>query len=239
MGCGKGYLTFALHTYLMNQFSHSMQINTRGVDIRPKLIAEVNAIAKSLGPIYSGLQFVEGTIESSLKNDDLSHLDILVALHACDTATDDALWYGIQRSAEWIVTAPCCHKQVRTQLDPFLVTSTHHPMKEVLRHRIYRERMAEMVTDSLRALLLEYCHYDITVFEFIGGEHTSKNVMIAARKRRVNRNERELNIVRDKIYHLASLHGITRHRLGEWMGIFSSNDDVRNIRSAKQMPPLY
>jgi len=253
MGCGRGYLTFALHTYLTNHHTfNNAQIITRGVDIRPKLVAEVNDIALSLGRSYSGLQFIQGTIDSLHTNyhELLSPLDILVALHACDTATDDAIWFGIQRSAALIVTAPCCHKEVRIQLDPFISSQMEHPMRDILRHGIYRERMSEMITDSLRALLIEYSHYDVQVFEFVGGEHTSKNVMITAKKRKVERNAHELEILRERITSLVSLYGIRSHHLADRMGIplkddpssILNTDDITTkyqIRDAKNMPPMF
>ena len=126
-------------------------------------------------------------------------LDVLVALHACDTATDDALWCGITNHARVIVTVPCCHKQVRRQLELASATAAADgpaalggPLSAALRHGIYRERLAETVTDALRALLLEISGYDVSVFEFIGGEHTAKNVMIAATLRSRSRDSDEI-----------------------------------------------
>jgi hypothetical protein len=124
-------------------------------------------------------------------NTDLSEenkMDVLIALHACDTATDDAIWAGIRGGASIIVTAPCCQKQIRKQLDRYVESkeidgNNKDGVLEILQHGIYREREAEMITDTVRSLLLEYCGYTTTVFEFIGGEHTAKNVMIAAVKR--------------------------------------------------------
>jgi hypothetical protein len=194
MGCGRGYLTFSLHHYLQQNLD---RVTTRGIDMRPKLVEEMNVIASRLE--MKGLSFETGTIDSFLESatvspatrrmDDTTHnLDLLIALHACDTATDDAIWSGVQSHAHIIVVAPCCHKQIRPQLDAMVANtskcpSIQHPYFDVLRHGIYRERMAETVTDSMRALLLELAHYQVKVFEFIGGEHTSKNVMITAVKR--------------------------------------------------------
>jgi hypothetical protein len=111
----------------------------------------------------------------------------------------------------------------------------HHPLDQVLRHNIYRERMAEMVTDSIRALLLEIANYQTQVFEFIGGEHTSKNVMITAVKRKKERSDKELEDLRRKLKELASLHGVGEQRLAKWM----KEDVGRGVKiSSKKMPPL-
>ena len=110
-----------------------------------------------------------------------SHGDVLIALHACDTATDDALWCGIANQARIIVVAPCCHKEVRRRFEQASRSRRKGQPAlggvlggTALRHGIYRERTAEMVTDTLRAMLLEIAGYDVSVFEFIGGEHTGE-----------------------------------------------------------------
>jgi hypothetical protein len=173
-------------------------------------------------------------------------LDVLIALHACDTATDDALWSGIARQANVIVVAPCCHKQVRSQLDVHASKNPQHPLADVLRHNIYRERLAETATDSIRALLLEIAGYNVQVFEFIGGEHTSKNVMITAVKQnedRIQRSEKELLALRKRLQDLASLHGVREQKLAKWMGEIlqeeSNSTETPPVPvSARNMPPL-
>jgi hypothetical protein len=99
---------------------------------------------------------------------------MLIALHACDTATDLAIAAGIRNKAAHIITAPCCHKQIRKDMD------TQNELAPLLRYGILEERQAELVTDGIRALLLEAHHYKTKVFEFISTEHTAKNVMITA-----------------------------------------------------------
>ena len=233
MGCGRAYLTFSLHHYLNERYE---SITTTGIDVRPKLINEINGIAKGLGGNFDTLNFEEGTIENLVTqastttttkrqeeendDDDDPSLSILVALHACDTATDDALYSGIAQKADVIVVAPCCHKQVRPQLNAhFSSTRQTHPLSSILKHGVYRDRISEQVTDSLRALLLEYAGYQVKVFEFIGGEHTSKNVMITAiRNRSVNRDKKpDTKAIWQEIRSLASLHGISQHKLAQWM----------------------
>lgn len=217
--------------------------------MRPKQVQEISEIARSLGTPFDALTFEEGTIADFLSagSDEegpisSSSLDVLIALHACDTATDDALWSGIARQANVIVVAPCCHKQVRPQLDAHASKNPQHPLADVLRHNIYRERLAETATDSIRALLLEIAGYNVQVFEFIGGEHTSKNVMITAVKQsddRIQRSEKDLLALRKRVQDLASLHGIREQRLVKWMGeTLQENFKDAQPLSARNMPPL-
>jgi Methyltransferase domain len=243
MGCGRGYITFALHSFLYQTVRESnVLVSSRGIDVRPKLVNEVSAIASSLGAEFRHLQFETGTIESFLaecqaqQSDQEIEMDgdatketslsVFIALHACDTATDDALWSAVSRKANVIVVAPCCHQQVRPQLNAAATNNPLHPYADILKHNIYRERIAETVTDSLRALLLELNGlYKVQVFEFIGGEHTSKNVMITAVRRNsqhvdIDKTDRPLYQSRlNKIRALAELHGVRNHKLAEWMGV--------------------
>ena len=171
----------------------------------------------------------------------------MIALHhACDSVTDDAIWYGMLQQSDIIVLPPCCHKQVRQQLDQCLsttTTSTSHPLGSVLQHNVYKERMAEMVTDSIRALLLELANYQTQVFEFVGGEHTSKNVMITAVKRTKKQTVKEQSELRTKLKALATLHGVVNQQLAKWMNVELS-DNVPSTTtttmklSTKKMPPL-
>lgn len=269
MGCGRGYLTFSLHSYLVQKFE---TVESVGIDIRPKLVTEMNWIASSLGNSFEGVSFKEGSIEelvldsnnggvdsdaiSATPNTD-KKLDILIALHACDTATDDALWCGISRQADIIVVAPCCHKQVRPQLNAHLTNKSKgkgkqdpHPLADMLRHNVYRERHAEMVTDSMRALLLELAGYQVQVFEFIGGEHTAKNVMITAirlptpKEGTSQPNQKLLT----RLEELAALHGVRQQKLATWMGesflgenspLLPSNQAMTSSKkSPRSMPPL-
>jgi hypothetical protein len=254
MGCGRGYLTFALHSYLMQQYGNrSIEVATKGIDVRHKLVYEISQIAQSLGPDFEGLSFETGSIDSKISStDDNDHLNsnhdggmnghsstitstetqfmeeqtaetlqVLIALHACDTATDDALWWGISRQVHVMVVAPCCHKQVRPQLNQYVRRQLPpgEPLLEILRHGIYRERMAETVTDSMRALLLELAHYQVQVFEFIGGEDTSKNVMITAVRKRHPRSKAELEQLQRRLQGLAATYGIQQQQLAMEMGI--------------------
>ena len=166
MGAGKGYLTFAVYDYFNN--TAGVRANVTGVEARAELVELCNRIARRAG--FDRLQFQTGLIQDFT----LPRTDLLIALHACDTATDDAIFKGVEAGASVIITAPCCHKELRPQM------RAPEALRGVLRHGILLEREAEAVTDSLRALLLERAGYRVKVFEFISTEHTRKNTMIAA-----------------------------------------------------------
>jgi SAM-dependent methyltransferase len=168
MGAGKGYLTFALYDYLVNYCGLKPQMT--GLEIRPKLVADANALARRCG--FTGLRFEAQDIHAY----EITGVDMLIALHACDTLTDVAIAAGIQSGASIILVAPCCHKQVRRQMH------TTARLQPLLKHGILEERQAELITDGVRALLLEGHGYQTRVFEFVSLEHTNKNVMIAAVK---------------------------------------------------------
>jgi hypothetical protein len=169
-----------------------------GVEARPELVALDNQIAHETG--RSKLSFVAGTIQDA----HLPALDVLIALHACDTATDDAIARGIKADASLIVVAPCCQKEVRQQLRAAPV------LAPALRHGIFQERHAEFATDALRALLLEWAGYDTKVFEFISSEHTGKNLMIAATKKQ---GMARGDVAAAKVRELAAFYGVTHQSL--------------------------
>ena len=171
MGSGKGYLTFALYDYLHNILN--LDAKVRGVEFREDMVALCNDIAKSSS--FNKLSFLQGTIED-FKD---PNFNILIALHACDTATDDAIFKGIKASADLIVVAPCCHKQVRREMEKSKAPET---LSFLLKNGVFLERQAEMVTDGLRALILQHFGYKTKVMEFVSDVHTPKNVMIVATK---------------------------------------------------------
>lgn len=201
MGCGKGYLTFAAHDYFNRVRRRDAHV--RGVEARADLVELCNRVAQETG--RSGLEFQTGSIATTT----LPALDILIALHACDTATDDALAKGVQGGAALLVVAPCCQKELRPQLTAAPV------LAPALRHGIFQERHAEFATDALRALLLEWAGYDTKVFEFISTEHTAKNLMIAATRRAdTARTEEAAARVRE----LAAFYGIKSQALARHLG---------------------
>jgi hypothetical protein len=164
-GSGKHYLTFALHQFLR---SHSLSNSVLGVEQREELVTKGRHVAEKLG--CQNLEFTASAISST----DINTADLVVALHACDTATDDALLKAIEMKARYICVAPCCHQYVRQRLSP------PPDLDAILRHGILAERFADGLTDSLRVLMLESLGYQTKLFEFIAPEHTAKNVMITA-----------------------------------------------------------
>ncbi|MBX3622660.1 MAG: SAM-dependent methyltransferase [Rhizobacter sp.] len=168
-GSGKGYLTFAIHDWL--QHVKQVDAHVTGVELRPDMVALCNQAIAHLG--LTGLHIEEGDVRSYHPQ----ALNVMIALHACDTATDHAIHLGIRAGADIIMCSPCCHKQLRPQL------LSPHPLAPILQHGVHLGQEAEMLTDGLRALLLEACGYDTQVFEFVSLEHTSKNKMILAVKR--------------------------------------------------------
>ncbi len=172
MGAGKGYLTFAMYDYLSNKLKKKVELT--GVELRKELVENCNVIANQAK--FNGLRFVQGTIEKT----DIPETDILIALHACDTATDEAIFRGITMGATVIVCSPCCHKQVRRDLE------TSGVLSEITQFGILAERQAEILTDTIRALILEAYGYRTNVAEFIATEHTPKNLIISAVKKKLN-----------------------------------------------------
>lgn len=168
MGSGKGYLTFALYDYLTNDRKRTVKVT--GIELRDELVNYCNDIADKCG--FEDLNFQNCLIQDY----DNKKIDILIALHACDTATDDAIAKGIVANAALVICAPCCHKQIRQQVKGVTQESP------LLKYGIFKERQFEMVTDTIRALILEKNQYQTKVFEFISNEHTRKNVMLVGAK---------------------------------------------------------
>ena len=201
MGSGKGYLTFALYDYLVNEKGLPVQLT--GVELRPALVDLCNEIARNNE--FEQLEFVTGDIH---QYEPPGGIDMLIALHACDTATDEALAKGIQAEADILVVAPCCQKQVRRDME------LSDELRPVLQYGILLERQAELLTDGLRALYLEEVGYRTKVFEFISTEHTPKNVMITATRGRPRPQARE------QIKALKSRFGLKRHHLEDLLSDF-------------------
>jgi len=168
MGSGKGYLTFALYDYLTNSLKQNIKMI--GVELRPELVSLCMEIREACG--FNGLEFVSKDI-NDFKSDEV---DILIALHACDTATDSAIFKGIRSNANLIVCAPCCHKQVRRDM------KERSKFNSITKHGIFKERQAEMLTDTLRTLIMEKEGYKTKAFEFISNDHTRKNIMLVGKK---------------------------------------------------------
>jgi SAM-dependent methyltransferase len=278
LGCGKAYLTFALHYYLstLQNSSSFSSVRTYGVDFQPSMIANNQQITEQLGyPFQNQLNFYSRSIEDLMKSmnegNQMAHLSIsnvlgfitssdisisndlkrsitpmqvLVALHACDTATDDAIYLGIRLSVDVIILAPCCHKQLRPQLNRYSkkivqtnareleTTATSsvqpNPLPSILMHNIYRERYSEMLTDSLRADILEAAGYDTKIIEFIDGIHTPKNIMIIGVRNQFRRRQETVSSISlnkqlsDKIEGNLKVYGIDDFKL--WKLIHEQSD---------------
>jgi len=214
MGCGKGYLTFATAALLGDK------AEVTGLERRPELVAECNRLAAAHG-FAPRLRFIAGDIPAPSSNASAAtppaaaSLEALIALHACDTATDDALAAGIAAGARLLVVSPCCHREVRAQL------TVPPVLHDALRHGILHEREAEIITDALRAQLLEYAGYRAKVFEFISPEHTSKNLMIAAVREHAPDSaelarRRPALVARIRAY--AAFYGLREQRLARHLG---------------------
>lgn len=171
LGCGNAYLTFAAFRYLT--VVKGLDVNATGVDIKGQARAHNTQVAEQLG-VGDRLRFVESTIAAASVSE---APDLVLALHACDTATDEALARAVRWQAPVILAAPCCHHDLQRQLSSGSVPDAY---KLVTRHGILRERMADVLTDALRAALLRMVGYRVDVIEFVDSQHTPRNVLIRA-----------------------------------------------------------
>lgn len=165
-GCGKSYLTFAMYYYL--KILKGYQISIIGLDLKQDVIEECNRLSEKYG--YDKLHFLVGDIASYQGS---RHIDVVVTLHACDTATDYALYQAVSWGADVILSVPCCQHELNRQI-------RNDVLAPVLKHGIIKERMSALITDALRAGLLETKGYQVQLLEFIDMEHTPKNIMIRA-----------------------------------------------------------
>lgn len=207
MGSGKGYLTFALYDYLHSVLKLDAEVV--GVEYRQDMVDLCNGVARKSS--FNKLNFVQGTIEDYHAED----VNLLIALHACDTATDDAIFKGIKANAELIVVAPCCHKQIRREIEQ---NKVKNDVSFLTKYGIFLERQAEMVTDGIRALILEYFGYKTKVFEFISDAHTPKNVLVVGIKKSPkslvgSQMSEEQQVILQKIKDSKAYFGIGYHHL--------------------------
>lgn len=168
-GCGKSYLTFAMYYYL--HVMKGLELEVIGLDLKKDVIVHCSELAQRLG--YQGLHFEMGDIAGYK---DAKGADMVVTLHACDTATDYALAQAVEWGAKVILSVPCCQHEVNRQIQC-------EPLEPVLKYGIIKERMSALVTDALRAEILKEQGYDTQILEFIDMEHTPKNLLIRAMKR--------------------------------------------------------
>lgn len=183
-GCGKSYLTFAMYHYLHCLKGYPVQII--GLDLKKDVITRCNLLAEQYG--YEKLRFYHGDIASY---EGVDHVDMVVTLHACDTATDYALAKAVRWGARVILSVPCCQHELNRQMK-------NEQMKPVFQYGLIKERMAALYTDALRAQLLEGQGYRTQILEFIDMEHTPKNILIrAVWDGRKKQNEKELQEIMD------------------------------------------
>jgi len=169
LGCGHAYLTFGAHQYLQ---AEAIPVSVVGIDIRPKSRDRNIAIAEKLG-IEKSIAFRAEEISETT----VTKTDVAIALHACDTATDDAIAWAVQSDAKLLFIAPCCHHDLQSQL-----SEIPEPWSMLTKHGLMKERISDLITDALRAQILRLLGYRVDVIEFIGGEHTPRNLMIRAVK---------------------------------------------------------
>jgi len=169
LGCGHAYLTFAAHQYLR---ANNTPVHVVGIDIREESRARNEKIAESLGISHS-IEFRAEEIAATTKTE----VDVAIALHACDTATDDALAWAVKNGAGLILAAPCCHHDIQRQL-----SEVPEPWSIVTKQGILKERLGDILTDAIRCQILRLLGYRVEAIEFIGGEHTPRNLMIRAVK---------------------------------------------------------
>ena len=167
-GCGKSYLTFAVYYYLRELQGYNVRII--GLDLKKDVIRKCSRLAEKYG--YETLKFYEGSIEEF---EGVSHVDMVITLHACDTATDHALYKAVHWGADVILSVPCCQHELNGQLSA-------DSLKPITGYGILKERFAAMATDAIRADLLEGMGYETQILEFIDMEHTPKNLLIRAVK---------------------------------------------------------
>ena len=195
-GSGKGYLTFALYDYMTK---HIQTPHVTGVELNEKMVQFCQKLASDVQ--FNQLDFFQGDVRTYAPE----RLDVMIALHACDVATDFAIHTGIRLNAQMIMCAPCCHKELRPQLKAPLV------LQPMLQFGIHAGQQAEMLTDTIRALILKAYGYETKVFEFVALEHTSKNKMILATKRK-DYTEPDQAVLA-QIQALKDMYGIQKHSL--------------------------
>lgn len=176
-GCGKSYLTFAVH-YFLTQIK-KIDCRIVGLDLKKDVIEHCNKLAKDFG--CQGLIFKTGDIAEYSDSEPEHNPDIVITLHACDTATDFALKYAVEKKAKAILSVPCCQHEINQQLDKNkkeITESEAAVLNPLFKHGLLRERTAALITDALRADYLERCGYKVDVMEFIDMSHTPKNILL-------------------------------------------------------------
>jgi hypothetical protein len=178
-GAGKSYLGFILYDMY---FRHREQGQIYGIESRPELVAQSRSLAERLG--FARMTFLSGTVADSVNRPELpAAISLVTALHACDTATDDAIAFGLAKQARSMAIVPCCQAEVARILNPHKAISlARTPLAELWRHPLHTREFGSQITNVLRCLYLEACGYQVTVTELVGWEHSLKNELIIARR---------------------------------------------------------
>lgn len=176
-GCGKSYLTFAIYHYFT--VIKKSEVKITGIDLKQEVINHCNEIAEKVG--FTDLKFAHGFIHD-FKTDD--PIDFVVTLHACDTATDDAILFSLRNNADKMMFVPCCQHELNKQIQ-------NNDSQILLKHGIFKDRMTALVTDTVRSQLLEACGYKVQSMEFIDMEHTAKNILLRCSKTERSSKQRE------------------------------------------------
>lgn len=179
-GCGKSYLSFVLYEYCTSILNRKIKII--GIDNNAELVSKCQATAKELH--FDHMHFYSEDVQKFTTTESV---DIVYSLHACDTATDQTIAKGIELNAKYIFSVSCCQHTNRKKI-------SKHPLTSVSRHKPYKERLVDMIGDSMRGLLMESLGYGVKIFEFVAAEQTPKNIMVRGVKNNVKKSDQEAAI---------------------------------------------
>ena len=198
-GCGKSYLTFIIYYYFAEVKKKNVKII--GYDLKKDVVENCNKIAEKYN--YKNLRFVVSDVTKDTLYDE--HIDMVISLHACDTATDYALNYAIQKKVKYIFSVPCCQHEVNKTI------KTGGDFDILLKHGLIKERMSALLTDSIRAGILEDMGYSVDVLEFVDFSHSPKNIMIRAKKtkKRNDKNRKQIKDLQEKYKFTQTLYKLT------------------------------
>ena len=178
-GAGKSYLGFILVDLYLRH--HAPRASMVGIETRPELVAQTQTLAQDLG--FTQMRFLNESVSQSIHSTSLpAEVGLVTALHACNTATDDAIRFGLAKNAEFMVLVPCCQAEVASVLRKHKAEQLKDPLAEIWRHPLHTREFGSQVTNTLRCLQLEAHGYQVTVTELVGWEHSMKNELLIARR---------------------------------------------------------